>query len=186
MMITMVIRLILARLKRQEVIKTFEDQPLGTDINLTTNKWKEMMKVISMVMMAAVFCSWYDDMRIMPSQRLTSAPNLRRWSKCIFAQFTLGVPSQPSECVAFNKTHIKHTGHWFYEVELCSTKKLISPRDAKDIASQSHLHSSPIFVDDRNAFSPQFALEFHLITWLHGHQRSIAWIYHSVTLLPDI
>ena len=38
MMITIVIRLILARLKRQEVIKTFEDQPLGTDINLTTDK----------------------------------------------------------------------------------------------------------------------------------------------------
>ena len=38
MMITMVIRLILARLKRPEVIKTFEDQPLGTDINLTTDK----------------------------------------------------------------------------------------------------------------------------------------------------
>ena len=45
-------------MKRQEVIKTFEDQPLGTDINLTTDKWKEMRITIALVMvtMATVFC----------------------------------------------------------------------------------------------------------------------------------
>ena len=29
--------------REREVIKTFEDQPLGTETNLTNNKWKEMM-----------------------------------------------------------------------------------------------------------------------------------------------
>ena len=29
--------------REREVIKTFEEQPLGTETNLTNNKWKEMM-----------------------------------------------------------------------------------------------------------------------------------------------
>ena len=35
--------------REREVIKTFEEQPLGTETNLTNNKWKEMMTSRTMV-----------------------------------------------------------------------------------------------------------------------------------------